>query len=76
VIFELAGRFEIARAATGTLLRVGVVFNEIGVGWWFRGFASAGYREAPHPSYATTRRESHPAKGPKSYTPVEDVAID
>src|SRR4051812_25105063 len=36
VIFELVGRFEIAGAAMGTLLRVDVVFHEIGVGWWLR----------------------------------------
>jgi len=36
VIFELAGRFQIAGAAMGALLRVDIVFHELGVGWWFR----------------------------------------
>jgi hypothetical protein len=36
VIFKLAGRFEIAGAAMGTLLRVDVVFHELGVGRWLR----------------------------------------
>jgi hypothetical protein len=36
VIIELVGGFQIAGAAMGTLLRVDVVFHEIGVGRWFR----------------------------------------
>src|SRR5262249_10774860 len=36
VVFELAGRFEIAGTAMGTLLGVDVVFDEDGAGWGFR----------------------------------------
>jgi transposase-like protein len=38
-------------------------------------FASAGNGETPHPSYTTTRQESHHGKPRKNYTPVEKVAI-
>jgi hypothetical protein len=36
VIFEFAGRFEVLCTAMGTLLRMDVVFGELGAGWGLR----------------------------------------
>ena len=47
VVFELAGRFEIACTAMGALLRMDVVFDEVGAGWRFGAESSRDACDAP-----------------------------